>query len=84
MLRKIALSSPSKVQVLPSWTPIPVGSLKLNFSGSALGHLGQLGIGGVIRDSVGAHLLSFSSPYGFCLVNEAKLIALWTGLCEVV
>lgn len=84
MFEKDCLIFPFQSSSIASWTPIPVGSLKLNFSGSALGNLGQLGIGGIIRGSVSAHLLSFSSPYGFCLVNEAKLIALWTGLCEAV
>ena len=35
------------------WSSPLVGLVKLNFDGSSLGNLGQIGIGGVIRDHSG-------------------------------
>lgn len=37
------------------------------------------GVGGVIWDEVGNHILSFSRPVGFCSVNKAELVALRIG-----
>ena len=33
-----------------SWSPCPIGLVKLNFDGCFLGNLSQMGIGGVIKD----------------------------------
>lgn len=57
-----------------------MGVIKLNFDGSAMGNPGPSRSGGVLRDNMGVHILSFSVPSGFRLVNEAELFALWTGL----
>lgn len=76
------LSSPWSTKFLPRWSPPILGVLKLNVDGSARGNLGLTGIGGIIRDSSGSSLLSFSGLSGFCLVNEAKLLALRMGLCQ--
>ncbi|XXG62009.1 hypothetical protein AAC387_Pa05g0467 [Persea americana] len=61
----------------------PLGTLKLNFDRSAIGNLGQSGIGGVFRDIAGVKLVSFWGPLGFKIVNEVEMIALRTGLREV-
>ena len=55
--------------------------LKLNFDGSALGNLGKVGVGGVIREEDGI-ILSYSGPAGFCSINKAELLALNVGLRE--
>ena len=73
---EIVLSSPWSPRSFPRWSPPNAGFLKLNFDGSARGNPGLIGIGGIIRDSSGSSLLSFSSPSGFCSVNEVELLAL--------
>lgn len=56
--------------------------LLLNFDGSVVGNLGFAGIGSVISDSVAEIVLSYSGPAGRCLVNEADILAMRTGLWE--
>lgn len=57
-------------------------NLTLMGDGSSLGNPGPSGIGGLIRDNLGAHLLSFLDPSSFRLVNETDLLAFRTGLRE--
>lgn len=50
-----------------------------------MGNLGQLGIGEIFKDRVGAHhLLSYAGPSGLCLVNETELIVFRMGCREDV
>ena len=42
------------------WLPLAVGLVKLNFDGCFLGNLGQLGIGGVIRNHLGTVVGAYS------------------------
>lgn len=73
---EVAFSSPYRNISLPSWSPPPVGFLKLNFDGSVVGHPGPYGIEGLVRDSMAVCILSFSELTKTCSVHEAKLIAL--------
>lgn len=57
-------------QIWPPWMPPPMGILKLNFDGSAVGNPWPSGIGDVTRINAGLYLLLFLGPSGFGLVNE--------------
>ena len=63
-------------------TPIGEIATKFSFDGSACGNPSPTGLGGVIRDSEGSILLSYSSPAGFGSINKAELLALRTGIRE--
>ena len=60
--KEVAFTHPILPRVCPTWKPPLLGTLKLNFDGSALGNLGQSSIGGVFRDSAGVKLISFWDP----------------------
>ena len=61
---------------------IPLGSIKLNFDGCALGKPSQLGIGSVIMDYNDIVLRPFSKLVGVGLAIEAKILALLEGLLQ--
>lgn len=73
--------SPPTVQ---TWSPPPPQGFKLNFDGSALCNPTLAGVGGIIRNSLGSHVLSFSGSTGVCFANEAELLAIRTGLREAL
>lgn len=75
--KETADSRPHSMRHTPRWIPPPpLGSLKLNFDGSACG---SSVVGGIICNEEGTILLSFSGPAGFNSVNKAKLLALCIG-----
>ncbi|XP_077241568.1 uncharacterized protein LOC143882056 [Tasmannia lanceolata] len=67
-------------KVTPKWTAPPEGWMKLNFDGSALDNPGIAEIGGIIRDTRGITIMSYSGPAGSCDANEAEARALLFGL----
>lgn len=77
-----AFSSPVVYPIMPTWLPLPLSALELNFDGIALGNPGVLGLGGVIRNEEGSVALSYSWSTGFCSINQAELMALNVGLRE--
>ncbi|XP_077236540.1 uncharacterized protein LOC143878104 [Tasmannia lanceolata] len=67
-------------QISPRWEPPPAGWFKLNFDGSALGNPVKAGTGGIIGNSEGQSIMTFSGPAGICDANEAEAKALLAGL----
>ena len=65
-----------KLCIPPTCIPPPFGVFKLNFDSSALGNLGIVGLGSLVRDSNREILLSYSGPASLCSVNRAKSLAL--------
>lgn len=57
-------SSPLVPQVVHCWHLLVGNILKLNFDGSSLGNLGQLGIGGSIYDASGTCIVAYLGPLG--------------------
>ena len=68
--KEVAFSSPASPSSVQRWTPPPLQGFKLNFDGSAIASLGLAVLGGIIRNSLGSHVLSFSGPAGVCSANE--------------
>lgn len=69
----------------PSWSPHPVGFLKLNFDSSASGNSDPAGIGAsfVIAMHLVSSIMQFQrSPAGHCLTNKAESLALRMDLQE--
>ncbi|XP_073051345.1 uncharacterized protein [Primulina eburnea] len=62
------------------WLRPPVGCFKLNVDGSSRGSPGASTIGGVVRDSSGQVLVSFSEFIGVGTNIRAELWAIWRGL----
>lgn len=83
--KEVAFSNLSRAPTLSIWTPCPlcVCFFKLNFNGTVVGNLGPSGIGGIIRGHSFSSILSLFGPSGFCFVDEAKMIALRTGLRQI-
>ena len=54
--------------------------VKLNIDGASRGNPGPAGCGGVVRDSAGTWLASFSAKLGVCTSVKAELMALVHGL----
>ncbi|GMJ09324.1 hypothetical protein HRI_004601600 [Hibiscus trionum] len=63
----------------PTWSPPPVGFLKLNSDGVASTD-GKMGIGGVIRNPDGCSLISFSEHGGYGPPALAELLAIKKGV----
>eukprot|EP00268_Persea_americana_P034085 TRINITY_DN3370_c1_g2_i3.p1 TRINITY_DN3370_c1_g2~~TRINITY_DN3370_c1_g2_i3.p1 ORF type:complete len:167 (+),score=20.75 TRINITY_DN3370_c1_g2_i3:1551-2051(+) len=82
--KEVAFSNPHHMRVSPRWCPPPLGALKLNFDGSALGNPGPAGVGGVIRNEEGYTILSYSGPTRICSINKAELLALKIGLRKAI
>ena len=80
----MVFSHPIQNRILPRWCPPPPGALKLNFDYSACGNPSPTGLGGVIRDSEGTTILSYSGPACFVTNNNAELMALRTGIREAL
>ena len=80
--KEVAFSCLLKHHISHRWIPPPVGVLKLNFDGSALGNLGLVGVGGVIRNDGGKILLSYYRPAGICSSNKAEILSLKIGLLQ--
>ena len=68
----MAFSSTASTLTVQRRSSTPQG-FKLNFDGSALGNLGVVGVGGIIRNSLGSPVLSFLGPVGVCSANEVEL-----------
>ncbi|XP_073037198.1 uncharacterized protein [Primulina eburnea] len=62
------------------WLRPPVGCFKLNVDGSSRGSPGASTVGGVVRDSSGQVLVSFSEFIGVGTNIRAELWAIWRGL----
>ncbi|XP_073051343.1 uncharacterized protein [Primulina eburnea] len=62
------------------WLRPPVGCFKLNVDGSSRGSPGDSTVGGVVRDSSGQVLVSFSEFIGVGTNIRAELWAIWRGL----
>lgn len=56
-----------------------MGFRKHKFDGIVVGNPCNSGLGGVIRDYLADSILSFSSPFSVCSVNEAETILLRKG-----
>ncbi|XP_042939531.1 uncharacterized protein LOC122274569 [Carya illinoinensis] len=65
---------------LVRWTKPTLGRLKLNVDGSSNGNPGAAGAGGVLRDSKGDLLMSFSVHLGTGTSNFAEVMSLIHGL----
>ena len=64
MLAGVGCSSEFRDHPSPAWFSPHLGFYKLNFDGSVTGNLGPSGIGGIIKDSSGACMISFSGLVG--------------------
>ncbi|XP_075499933.1 uncharacterized protein LOC142538505 [Primulina tabacum] len=62
------------------WLCPPPGCFKLNVDGSSRSNLGESSVGGVVRDSSGRVVLSFSEFIGVGTNVRAELWAVWRGL----
>ncbi|XP_075503965.1 uncharacterized protein LOC142541291 [Primulina tabacum] len=62
------------------WLCPPPGCFKLNVDGSSRGNPGESSVGGVVRDSSGRVVLSFSEFIGVGTNVRAELWAVWRGL----
>ncbi|GMJ08946.1 hypothetical protein HRI_004563800 [Hibiscus trionum] len=65
---------------LHSWSPPPLGFLKMTVDGASLRNGNGGGIGGILRDSEGKTLLTFSEPTGPGPPIRAELLAIKFGL----
>lgn len=83
-MEDVVFFSPAEFSIMPRWYPTPLGTLKLNFGGSAIGNPGieLTGIHGIIRSDKGSFVLSFSGLEGHCTTNQVELISLNSGLLE--
>lgn len=63
----------SQCQCLLRWQAFALGIYKLSFEGNAIGNPGSVGMGGIIRDSIGVPILSFSGPVGVCSINKDEM-----------
>ena len=64
MLAGVGFSSCFRDHPSPAWLSPPLGFYKLNFDGSVTGNLGPSGMGGIIKDSSAACVISFSGLVG--------------------
>ena len=64
--KEVAFSNPVKPCMPTRWIPPPAGVFKLNFDGSAHGNPGRASLGGLVRDSNGHILFSYSALAGLC------------------
>lgn len=69
-------------QLQPRWIPPPLGLLKLNFIGSAVGNPGLARVGGIFHDSEARVFLSFSGLGRTCSVSKVEKLAMSSGLHE--
>ena len=63
-----------------AWEKPPVGWMKLNSDGSALGSPGKAGGGGLIRDHQGNWVRGYARAHGYTSSSKAELWALRDGL----
>ena len=77
--KEVSFSYPHRPQITERWLPPPLGVLKLNFDGSALGNSGMAGVQGVIRNEEGRILLSYLGPAGVRSINKVELFSLNIG-----
>ncbi|XVE65659.1 hypothetical protein DITRI_Ditri08aG0017800 [Diplodiscus trichospermus] len=66
---------PIKNRVVLSWMEPPLGIMKFNVDGSALGKLGPVGTEGVLRDHLANKRIVFSETIGVVDSNLAELLA---------
>lgn len=63
---------------MPSWwRPPPKGFVKPNFDGSAFGNAGHICMGGLIHNSKGDAMLSFSGTAGYELIWWKWKLCTW-------
>ncbi|KAK3224489.1 hypothetical protein Dsin_011514 [Dipteronia sinensis] len=75
-------SMPLKTSKIENWIPPLLDSLKSNEDVSARGSPGRAGIGGVLRDSKGKILCTFSDHIGIQDANTAEILAI-ARVCEL-
>ncbi|CAL1409286.1 unnamed protein product [Linum trigynum] len=73
-------SKAARSEELIGWKPPPVGWLKLNTDGAAQGHGGEIGAGGVIRNSNGDWIKGFVCRIGAGSVIMAELWGILRGI----
>ncbi|KAF4404001.1 hypothetical protein G4B88_014457 [Cannabis sativa] len=67
-------SQPATECHVETWSPLPIGSLKLNVDGAISSHRGKLGIGAIVRDSIGQVVAArASSREGRCYRKWLKV-----------
>ena len=69
-----------RILYLIRWNVPPDPNIKLNTDGSVIGNLGLAGAGGLLRDSSGEWISSFSLHLGLASNNMAELAAVRQGL----
>eukprot|EP00268_Persea_americana_P068026 TRINITY_DN9427_c0_g1_i1.p1 TRINITY_DN9427_c0_g1~~TRINITY_DN9427_c0_g1_i1.p1 ORF type:complete len:120 (+),score=19.95 TRINITY_DN9427_c0_g1_i1:825-1184(+) len=72
---------PSKMRKSVMLVPPSLGVLKFNVDGAARGKPRPAGIGGVLRNSKGEVLFTFSKPIGIRDSKEAEVLAILKALC---
>lgn len=65
------------------WRPPELGTLKLNYDGTAKGNPGQVGFGGVFRNSKGEIIWIYEGNIGSTINNVVELHALENGITIV-
>ncbi|CAL9008460.1 unnamed protein product [Prunus brigantina] len=73
-------SKTSKTQVSLAWKPPVAGCFKLNVDGSRKSSNGNIGAGGVIRNSVGDWITGFTANLGKGQILDAEIWGLFFGL----
>lgn len=76
---QVQLRSRQKLTIV-KWIKPPSGCYKLNIEGSTKGSLRESAVGGMVRDSYGRPILSFSEFIGVGSNIMAEIIAIWRGL----
>uniref|UniRef100_A0A803P9K1 RNase H type-1 domain-containing protein n=1 Tax=Cannabis sativa TaxID=3483 RepID=A0A803P9K1_CANSA len=56
-------SQPATECHVETWSPLPIGSLKLNVDGAISSHRGKSGIGAIVRDSIGQVVAARASSH---------------------
>ncbi|GMJ08610.1 hypothetical protein HRI_004530200 [Hibiscus trionum] len=58
------------------WSTPLAGSLKFNTNGAVMGHFGEAGIGGILRNHLGETIVKFSKSIGISDLSTAELVAI--------
>ncbi|KAF4366568.1 hypothetical protein F8388_004232 [Cannabis sativa] len=69
-------SQPATECHVETWSPLPIGFLKLNVDGAISSHRGKTGIGAIVRDSIGQVVVArASSREGRCYRKWLKVLS---------